>query len=119
MCLMHTDLPVPEGPRIIEIFPSGIPMFRPRRILLRPKALWTSTDSIASWVPCGRSRCPAWRGEATPSACGARALPGMEGELVVFAFGAGLVDHRDARRIGLAGPVAALVAHLPPGLRAG
>src|SRR4051794_36854504 len=54
MCLMHTDFPVPEGPRIIEIFPSGIPMFRPRRILLRPKALWTSMNSIASGTPVGR-----------------------------------------------------------------
>src|SRR4051794_18370341 len=54
MCLMHTDLPVPEGPRIIEIFPSGMPMFSPRRILLRPKALWTSTNSTASAAPVGR-----------------------------------------------------------------
>ena len=51
MCLMHTDLPVPDGPRIIEILPSGRPMFRPRRILLRPKALWTSTNSTASGTP--------------------------------------------------------------------
>ena len=54
MCLMHTDLPVPDGPRIIEILPSGMPMFRPRRILLRPKALWTSTNSTASAAPVGR-----------------------------------------------------------------
>ena len=54
MCLMHTDLPVPDGPRIIEILPSGRPMFRPRRILLRPNALWTSTNSTASSAPCGR-----------------------------------------------------------------
>src|SRR3954468_24798104 len=58
MCLMQTDFPVPDGPRIIEMRSSGRPMFRPRRILLRPKALWTSTNSIASSVPCGRSRCP-------------------------------------------------------------
>ena len=56
MCLMHTDLPVPDGPRIIEILPSGRPMFRPRRILLRPKALWTSTNSTASGAPVGRLR---------------------------------------------------------------
>src|SRR3954447_25289399 len=56
MCLMHTDLPVPDGPRIIEILPSGRPMFRPRRILLRPKALWTSTNSTASGTPVGRFR---------------------------------------------------------------
>src|SRR3712207_1896986 len=54
MCLMHTDLPVPDGPRIIEILPSGRPMFRPRRILLRPNALWTSTNSTASSTPEGR-----------------------------------------------------------------
>ena len=54
MCLMHTDLPVPDGPRIIEILPSGMPMFRPRRILLRPNALWTSTNSTASGTPVGR-----------------------------------------------------------------
>ena len=51
MCLMHTDLPVPDGPRIIEILSSGMPMLRPRRILLRPNALWTSTNSTASSVP--------------------------------------------------------------------
>src|SRR3954453_13171783 len=54
MCLMHTDFPVPDGPRIIEILSSGMPMFRPRRILLRPNALWTSTNSTASSPPCGR-----------------------------------------------------------------
>src|SRR3954470_10009479 len=54
MCLMHTDLPVPDGPRIIEILPSGMPMLRPRRILLRPNALCTSTNSTASGTPVGR-----------------------------------------------------------------
>src|SRR3954462_12705907 len=54
MCLMHTDFPVPDGPRIIEILSSGMPMFSPRRILLRPNALWTSTNSTASSEPCGR-----------------------------------------------------------------
>ena len=48
MCLMQTDFPVPDGPRIIEILSSGIAMFSPRRILLRPNALWTSTNSTAS-----------------------------------------------------------------------
>ena len=48
MCLMHTDFPVPDGPRIIETIPSGIPMFNPRRILLRPNALWVSMNSTAS-----------------------------------------------------------------------
>src|SRR3954469_23488219 len=54
MCLMQTDFPVPEGPRIIEILSFGIPMFRPRRILLRPNALWTSTNSTASSTPDAR-----------------------------------------------------------------
>src|ERR1700742_2696974 len=54
MCLIHTDFPVPDGPRIIEILSFGMPMFRPRRILLRPNALWTSTNSTASSVPDGR-----------------------------------------------------------------
>ena len=39
MCLMQTDLPVPEGPRIIETIPSGRPIVRPRRIWLGPKDL--------------------------------------------------------------------------------
>ncbi len=39
MCLMHTDLPVPDGPRIIDTIPSGRPMFSPRRICVRPNAL--------------------------------------------------------------------------------
>ena len=51
MCLIHTDFPVPDGPRIIEILSFGMPMFRPRRILLRPNALWTSTNSTASSTP--------------------------------------------------------------------
>src|SRR3954465_13888671 len=54
MCLMQTDFPVPLGPRIIEILSFGMPMFRPRRILLRPNALWTSTNSTASSDPDGR-----------------------------------------------------------------
>ena len=54
MCLMQTDFPVPDGPRIIEILSFGMPMFRPRRILLRPNALWTSTNSTASSTPTGR-----------------------------------------------------------------
>src|SRR3954465_11826649 len=56
MCLMHTDFPVPDGPRIIEILLFGMPMLRPRRILLRPNALCTSTNSTASSSPCGRWR---------------------------------------------------------------
>ena len=54
MCLMQTDLPVPEGPRIIEIWFSGSPMFRPRRTWLRPKDLCTSMNSIASVDPWSR-----------------------------------------------------------------
>ena len=54
MCLMQTDFPVPDGPRIIEILSSGMAMLSPRRIWLRPNALWTSTNSTASVVPVGR-----------------------------------------------------------------
>src|ERR671931_324838 len=53
MCLMQTDFPVPDGPRIMEILSFGMPMFRPRRILLRPNALCTSTNSTASSTPDG------------------------------------------------------------------
>src|SRR5215207_11127290 len=53
MCLMQTDLPVPDGPRIIEILSFGMPRLSPRRILLRPNALWTSTNSTASSPPAG------------------------------------------------------------------
>src|SRR3954447_7114238 len=51
MCLMQTDFPVPDGRRIIEILSFGMPMLRPRRILLRPNALCTSTNSTASSTP--------------------------------------------------------------------
>src|SRR3954452_25173457 len=74
MCLMHTDFPVPEGPRIIEILSSGRPMFRPRRILLRPKALWTSTNSIASVTPAGRSRWPLCSANSSSSSSGPGSL---------------------------------------------
>ena len=56
MCLMQTDLPVPEGPRIIEIWSSGRPRFSPLRIVLRPKDFLTSMNSTASVVPCSRVR---------------------------------------------------------------
>ena len=59
MCLMQTDLPVPEGPMIIEILSSGSPMFRPRRTWLRPKDLCTSMNSIASGGLEGRI-VPVW-----------------------------------------------------------
>ena len=62
MCLMHTDLPVPEGPRIIEICPSGRLMFRPRSTWLRPNDLCTSMNSIASRLTGHR-----WR-ESSPVA---------------------------------------------------
>ena len=54
MCLMHTDLPVPDGPMIIEIEFSGRAMFRPRSTWLRPKDLCTSMNSIASGSLEGR-----------------------------------------------------------------
>ena len=56
MCLMQTDLPVPDGPRIIEIWPSGSPRFRPFRITLRPNAFFTSMNSTASVEPWSRLR---------------------------------------------------------------
>ena len=56
MCLMQTDLPVPDGPRIIEIWLSGRPRLRPFRIVLRPNALTTSMNSTASSEPCSRVR---------------------------------------------------------------
>src|SRR6476660_7804354 len=55
MCLTQADFPVPDGPRIIEILSFGMPMLRPRRILLRPNALCTSTNSTASSTPEERS----------------------------------------------------------------
>src|SRR3954454_21574658 len=54
MCLMQTDFPVPDGPRIIEILSFGMSVFRPRRILLRPNALWTSTNWTISSTPDAR-----------------------------------------------------------------
>ena len=39
MCLMHTDLPVPDGPMIIDTIPSGSPMFSPVSTRERPNAL--------------------------------------------------------------------------------
>src|SRR3954452_6795208 len=54
MCLMHTDLPVPDGPRIIEIWLSGRPRFSPLSTRLRPNALTTSMNSTASSEPCSR-----------------------------------------------------------------
>ena len=57
MCLMQTDLPVPDGPRIIEIWSFGRPRFRPLRIvLLRPNDFLTSMNSTASVAPCSRVR---------------------------------------------------------------
>ena len=56
MCLMHTDLPVPDGPMIIDTIPSGRPMFNPRRIRLRPNALYVSMNSTASGRPDGYTR---------------------------------------------------------------
>src|SRR5215210_2675141 len=54
MFLMQTDLPVPEGPRIIEIWSSGRPRFSPFSTRLRPKALTTSMNSMASSEPWSR-----------------------------------------------------------------
>src|SRR3954471_13801617 len=68
---MQTDFPVSDGARIIEIFPCGIPMFRPRGIWVRPNALWTSTNSTASSTPDGRLRpvCHLYS-SSSPGCCG-------------------------------------------------
>ena len=79
MCLMQTDLPVPDGPRIIEILPSGRPMFRPRRILLRPNALWTSMNSTASGTPVGRLMPVCQRYSSSGSTAGGSATIGGGG----------------------------------------
>src|SRR5580658_4643651 len=67
MCLMHTDLPVPEGPRIIETWPSGMPRFSPRSTRLEPNALWTLMNSIASGASLGREA-PVWYWKSSSSA---------------------------------------------------
>ena len=55
MCLMQTDLPVPDGPRIIVIMPSGMPRLRPSSTVLRPKRLTTSMNSTVSLRPWSRT----------------------------------------------------------------
>ncbi len=80
MCLMQTDLPVPEGPRIIETWPSGMPRFSPRSTRLEPNALWTSMNSIASGTSVGRLA-PVWYWKSSSSAgstvSGSRAIPSL------------------------------------------
>ena len=93
MCLMQTDLPVPDGPRIIEILSSGMRQFRPRRILLRPNALWTSLNSIAngpvgSWVCTGVVRV----------LVGFQARIGLAHGVAVGACGLGCDGRRGGRR---------------------
>ena len=111
MCLMHTDFPVPDGPRIIEIFPSGMPMFRPRRILLRPKALWTSMNSIASGTPVGRfSPVCHWYSSSSPAGApladrDAAALGRLAARLLVAAQVLGVAARR--------GPASASVRRRP------
>ena len=86
MCLMHTDLPVPEGPRIIEICPSGRPRLRPFRIVLRPNDFLTSMNSTVLRAVLARpARVP------------------LVGVLAVAGLGADVVRHPlvgDARRRG-------------------
>ena len=72
MCLMQTDLPVPDGPRIIEIWFSGRPMFSPRSTWLRPNDLCTSMNSIASGCSDGRI-VPVWYANSSASRRAARA----------------------------------------------
>ena len=54
MCLISTDLPVPDGPRTIEIMLSGMPRLQPFRIRVRPNCLTRSMISIASSPPWSR-----------------------------------------------------------------
>ena len=57
MCLMQTDLPVPEGPRIIEIWSFGqaeVQAVEDR--VVRPNDFLTSMNSTASVAPCSRVR---------------------------------------------------------------
>src|ERR1700737_4615461 len=69
MCLIHTDFPVPDGPKIIDTIPSGNPMFKPRRIRLRPNALYVSMNSTASGRPDGYARyvCHRYSSSEAPS----------------------------------------------------
>ena len=57
MCLISTDLPVPDGPSTIEIMLSGRPRLQPFRIRVRPNCLTRSMISIASSPPWSRF-CP-------------------------------------------------------------
>ena len=77
MCLMQTDLPVPDGPMIIEILPSGRPMFSPRSTWLRPNDLCTSMNSIASGAEVGRIM-PVWYWYSSASCSASRARAGPE-----------------------------------------
>src|SRR5918992_2145713 len=77
MCLMHTDFPVPEGPRIIEICSSGRPRLSPFSTRLRPKALTTSMNSTASSEPWSRFS-PVWywySSSSWPGSLATRAWP--------------------------------------------
>src|SRR5204862_4202396 len=73
MCLMQTDLPVPDGPRIIEICPSGMPRFRPLSTVLRPNAFFTSMNSTASVAADSEravlSVCQRYSSSCSPSGC--------------------------------------------------
>src|SRR5919112_1400312 len=68
MCLMQTDFPVPDGPRIIEIWLSGSPRLSPFSTRLRPNAFTTSMNSTASSEPCSRLR-PVCHWYSSASAC--------------------------------------------------
>ena len=46
MCLRHTDLPLPEPPRIVVVSPSRICRSTPRSTGWRPNALWMPESSI-------------------------------------------------------------------------
>ena len=81
MCLMQTDFPVPDGPRIIEIWSSGMPRFRPFRIVLRPNDFLTSMNSMASVEPCGRFVPECHLYGSSPERVWSQMLSGMSSEV--------------------------------------
>ena len=54
MCLMQTDLPVPDGPRIIEILSFGIPRLRPAQDLVAAERL-VDLDELDGVLDAGRA----------------------------------------------------------------
>src|SRR5437879_5747435 len=116
MCLMHTDFPVPEGPRIIEILFSGSDMFSPRSTWLDPNALCTSTNSIASGSrdsrigplsssnstssPAGAGCCGSWTAISASDGCARVGAPEHLGAEHSDQVDEDQVEHHRLRRRG-------------------